>query len=137
MLDTQMPISILECCTEIYLNYFQSLIFSGFVLKFFGQDFPSGSVIDKKPTCQCRRCRLDHWVRKIPWRRKWHPTPVFLLGKRNLVGYTPLGCKEQEETECVRVHTHIHIHTHTNRAFSLICITNVKLFLVLCHRPCE
>ena len=29
---------------------------------------------------QCRRCRFNPWVRKIPWRRKWEPTPVFLLG---------------------------------------------------------
>ena len=40
-----------------------------------------------------RRCRFDPWVGKIPWRRKWHPTPVFLPGKshgqRNLVGYSP------------------------------------------------
>ena len=28
---------------------------------------------------QCRRCGLDLWVRKIFWRRKWQPTPIFLL----------------------------------------------------------
>jgi len=37
------------------------------------------------------RGRFDPWVRKIPWRRKWQPTPVFLPGKsqgqRGLVGY--------------------------------------------------
>ena len=33
------------------------------------------------PPCQCRGCGLDSWVRKIPWRRKWQPTPVFLPGK--------------------------------------------------------
>ena len=45
---------------------------------------------------QCRRCRrrgLDPWVGKIPWRRKWQPTPVLLPGKshgrRSLVGYSP------------------------------------------------
>ena len=47
----------------------------------------------KEPNCQCRRCRFDPWVRKIPWRRKWQHTPVFLPGKscgqRNLVGYSP------------------------------------------------
>ena len=36
-------------------------------------------------------------VRKIPWRRKWQPTPVFLPGKshgqRSLVGYSPWGCR--------------------------------------------
>ena len=40
-----------------------------------------------------RRCGLDPWVRKIPWRRKWQPTPVFLPeashGRRSLVGYSP------------------------------------------------
>ena len=47
---------------------------------------------------QCRRHRwhgLDPWIRKIPWRRKWQPTPVFLPGKfygqGSLVGYSPWG----------------------------------------------
>ena len=34
----------------------------------------------EKVICQCRRpkrCRMDLWVAKIPWRRKWQPTPVF------------------------------------------------------------
>ena len=38
----------------------------------------------KEPTCQGKRHRgrgLDPWVGKIPWRRKWQPTPVFLPGK--------------------------------------------------------
>jgi len=41
-----------------------------------------------------RRGGFDPWVRKIPWRRKWQHTPVFLPGKfhgqrRSLVGYSP------------------------------------------------
>ena len=36
-----------------------------------------------------------HGVEKIPWRRKWQPTPVFLTGEshgqRNLVGCSPWG----------------------------------------------
>ena len=50
--------------------------------------------------CQCRssnRLRLDFWVRKIHWRRKWQTTTVFLPGKshgqRSLVSYSPWGCK--------------------------------------------
>ena len=35
-----------------------------------------------------RRCRFNPWVGKIPWRRKWQPTPVFLLGK-SLADYSP------------------------------------------------
>ena len=33
----------------------------------------------KESTCQCCRCRFDLWVGKIPWRRKWQPTPVLRL----------------------------------------------------------
>ena len=33
----------------------------------------------KESVCQCRRYGFDPWVGKIPWRRKWQPTPVFLL----------------------------------------------------------
>ena len=35
----------------------------------------------KESTCQCRRCGFDPWIGKIPWRRKWQPTPVFLPGE--------------------------------------------------------
>ena len=47
----------------------------------------------KEPVSQCRRCGFDPWVGKIPWRRKWQPTPVFCLGKshgqRSLEGFSP------------------------------------------------
>ena len=46
---------------------------------------------------QCRRPGFDPWFGKIPWRRKWQPTPVFLPGEshgpRSLVGYSPRGCR--------------------------------------------
>ena len=45
--------------------------------------FPDGSA-GKEPAYQCRRikrCEFISWFRKIPWRRKWQPTPVFLPGK--------------------------------------------------------
>ena len=38
----------------------------------------------KESACQCRRHRrrgFDPWVGKIPWRKKWQPTPLFLPGK--------------------------------------------------------
>ena len=34
----------------------------------------------KEPACQCKRLEFNPWVRKIPWRRDWQPTPVFLPG---------------------------------------------------------
>ena len=50
---------------------------------------------------------LDPWVRKIiPWRREWHPTPVFLPGEshgqRSLVGYSPQCHKESDVTEATQ-----------------------------------
>ena len=64
--------------------------------------FPGGAS-GKESACQCRRHRLQHWFRKIPWRRKWLSTPVFLLGKshgqRSLEGYSPWGLKELDMTE--------------------------------------
>ena len=50
------------------------------------------------------------WVGKIPWRREWLPTPVFLPekshGQRSLVGCSPWGHKESDMTEQQSTHTH-------------------------------
>ena len=63
-------------------------------------------------TCQCRRCQrlsFDSWVRKIPWRRKWQPIPVFQLGEshgqRSLVGYSLWGHKRVGLNDCATAHT--------------------------------
>ena len=57
---------------------------------------------------QCGRPGFHPWVRKIPWRRKWQPTPVFLPGEshgwRSLVGYSLWGCKESDTTEWLHFH---------------------------------
>ena len=71
----------------------------------FSMGFPGGTS-SKEPACQCRRHKrrgFDPWVKKIPWRRKWQPTPVFLpgesRGERSLVGYGPWGRTELDTTE--------------------------------------
>ena len=57
----------------------------------------------KNPPCQCRRPQFDPWVGKIPCRREWLPTPVFLPGEshgqKSLTGYSPWGCKDSDMTE--------------------------------------
>jgi len=54
----------------------------------------------KESAWQCRRHSFNLWVRKIPWRRKWQPTPGFLPkephGQRNLAGYSPWGHRRVE-----------------------------------------
>ena len=57
-----------------------------------------------KNCLQCRRPGFSPWVAgKIPWRRAWQPTPVFLSGEpqgqRSLVDYSPWGCNESDTTE--------------------------------------
>ena len=87
---------------------------------------------------QCRRPGFSPWVGKIPWRREWLPTPVFLPGEfhgqRNLVGYSPWCRKKSDLTEQLTLsdkenswakwklvpgnhphkYTHKHIQTHTH-----------------------
>ena len=56
----------------------------------------------KESLCNAR-LGFNHWFGKIPWRRKWQPTPVFLPGKshghKSLVGYSPWGHKGSAMTE--------------------------------------
>ena len=46
---------------------------------------------------------FNPWVGKIPWRKKWQLSPVFLSGEsgeqRNLVGYSPRGLQDSDMTE--------------------------------------
>ena len=74
--------------------------------------FPGGTSV-KEPTCQCRRHKklgFDPCVWKIPWKREWLPTPVFLPGgyhgQRSLMGYSPLGHKQLDTPEWLQTHIH-------------------------------
>ena len=65
--------------------------------------------IENLPSIQ--ETQFNPWVGKIPWKRKWQPTPVFLPGEshgqRSMVGYSPWGGKELDTSEQL---THIHTH---------------------------
>ena len=72
--------------------------------------FPGGAG-GREPVFQCRSykvCGFDPWVGKIPWKRAWQCTPVFLPGEshgqRTLEGSGPWGCKDSDMTE-VTEHT--------------------------------
>ena len=56
--------------------------------------FPDGSG-GKESACNAGDLRFDSWVRKIPWRREWQPTPVFLPGEchgqKSLEDYSSWG----------------------------------------------
>ena len=56
-----------------------------------------------------RDSRFNPWVRKIPWRRKWQPTPVFLPGKshrqRSLVATVHRVTKSQTQKKWLSMHS--------------------------------
>ena len=91
-------------------------------------DFPGGWD-GKAFYLQCGRPRFHLWVRKILWRRKWQPTPVFLPGKshawRSMVGYRPRGPKELDTTEWLHFHflsRWILIHIHVWERLLFLCV---------------
>ena len=76
------------------LNYWNLTLYEGL----------SWWLSGKESACQCGRCRrhgFSRCIRKIPWRRAWQRTLVFLLGKshvqRSLVGYSPWGCRVRHD----------------------------------------
>ena len=81
--------------------------------------FPGGTS-GKEPTCQCgrhKRHRFDPWVRKIPWRRAWQPTPMFLPGEshgqRSLVATVHGVTKSQTWLKWLSMHAYTHMPTPT------------------------
>ena len=82
--------------------------------------FPGGAVVKNPPVSagDARDTGSIPGSGKIPWSRKWQPTPVLFPGKfhgqRSLVGYSPWGHKELYTTECLHACAHTHTHTYTN-----------------------
>ena len=75
---------------------------------------------------------FDPWVRKIPWRNEWLPTPILLPGEshgqRSLVGYNPWGHKESDMTEQLIQHQFITFYTFW-------CATLYFYFYIHCSVP--
>ena len=71
--------------------------------------FFSGGSDSKASACNTGDPVFNPWVGKIPWRRKWQPTPVLLPGKshgqRTLVGYSPWGRKESDMSNFTILYT--------------------------------
>ena len=105
------PIIPSECChMELHesrnLTHLQPKICVSTFLKFPPSPllgFADGTVVKNLSASEGKRCGFNPWVRKIPWRRNWQPTPLFLPGKshgqRSLVGCSSWGLKELDMTE--------------------------------------
>jgi len=81
---------------ECICRYYVSCVYRG---------IPAGASSIER-SCQCKRHRrhgFSPWVGKIPWRRTWQLTPVFLPGEfhrqKRLAGYNPRGHKESDMIE--------------------------------------
>ena len=72
---------------------------------------------------QCRRSAFDPWFGKIPWRRAWQPTPVFLPGESPWTeepgGYRPWGHKESDITKWLSTQAHIYYRTKQYLIFKI------------------
>ena len=119
--------------SELCIQMGVSFLFSFAFYFSFHRDFPGGS--DGKSIClQCGRPGFDPWVGKIPWRRKWQPTPVLLPGKshgqRSLAGCSPWGRKELDMTSLsLSLSTSI---TYRNSAPLQLFIVDVTELHILC-----
>ena len=86
----------------------------------------------KESTCQCRRLRFDPWIRKIPWRGKWQPNPVFLPekshGQSSLVGYSLWDHKESDITE--QLSTQIIYRKHSILVFIIILSLKIDIAVI-------
>ena len=81
--------------------------------------------------------RINPWVRKIPWRRKWQSTPVFLPGKsqeqRSLVGYSSQGCKRVRHDLATKNNNILEDITTANKTLFIYVFLSV---LGLCYWEC-
>ena len=101
--------------------------------------FPGDPVVKNLIAMQGTwRWRFLPWVRKIPWRRKWHPTPVFLSeqspGQRSQEIYSPWGHKELDTTEawCAMVPGLVKSQTRLSDWTELNWTEHTKLLLRYC-----
>ena len=64
--------------------------------------FLCDSAVKNPPEMQ-ERHRFDLWIGKFPWKRAWHPIPVFLPGEshgqKSLVDYSPWGLQRIDTAE--------------------------------------
>ena len=112
------PIHSFLICSLLYFFLVNNSLPQSLLLLFYSLHI---GLMYKESTCQCRRRKLDSWVRKIPWRRKQQPNPVFLPGKshgqRSLMGYSPWCCKELDMTQQLSMHNDICYYSITQYVF--------------------
>ena len=139
--------SCLSICVSIHLSVYLSVQLSIYLSLSICLSFHLSSIYmspwlhcwvsSKESACQCRRRKrpgFDPWVGKIPWRRKWQPTPVSLPGeshgRRSLVGYNLLGHRVKHDwSKWAGVHTSVY---HLSVYYPSTCLPPVIIYVDLC-----
>ena len=97
------------------MYFWNCLIYKFFTVISF---FLVAQTVKNPPAMGNQRPGFNPWVSKIPWRRAWQPTPIFLPGEphgqRSLAGHSPWGHKELDMTEQLT-------HTNLESKYSAIC----------------
>ena len=95
-----------------------------------------GGASGKELACQSKRSkrrRFNSWIRKIPWRGQWQPTPVFLPGEshghKSMAGYSPWGHKELNTTNLACKHME---RCSNSEHYSYCCKSCLELLGALC-----
>ena len=83
---------------------------------------------------QCRRCGFHLWVGKIPWRKKWQSTPIFLPGKfhgqGSLASYSPWGPKKIQTWQQLIKNNNSTVLTPWKSDFQSVLIHQIQCFLI-------
>ena len=95
--------------------------------------FQQAALVVKNPPANAghlRDNRLDLWVGKIPWRKSWQPTPVFLPRKSpwqgSLTGYSLVHSAAKSRKWLKRLGTQAHIFKYT---FFCLPLTLINWFI--------
>ena len=137
-------ISVLEvdfqlCCGKLLLESLLPLFHPSFFCCTTTLSLVYSLVAQTVVCLQCRRPGFDlPSVGKIPWRKIWQPTPVFLPGQRSLAGCHPWGHRESDTTWVTNI-----VHTTAffggkNRSLQIEepLFYRVAYSFFLCSDPC-
>ena len=93
--------------------------------------FPGGPVVNNQPD-KAGKHRFHPWVEKIPWRRRWQPTPVFLPGK-----FMDRGAWQATVHGVIKSQTWLNTHMHNFLVFIefVLCFTILVLIYILVFWP--
>ena len=126
--DTRSPVTDSHIATGILLLLHTLHVSRSHVSCLLCQDimyWPALVALQNPPVMQ--EMGFDPWVRKIPWRREWQPTPVFLSGEfhgqRSLAGYRSQRVKHDSATKHTTASTGFGNEPQSNIWTLLIYIT--------------